>query len=142
MREYHRKSSGICPTLKKRIKALLCDYDRLVHERANILYGCTYSCDGMPHNPSVGDPTARKAQQLAEIDRELQAIDQTCVEIRGEYSSLTYEEFNPITAYMNYNYFNYMHIRTEKNPEGPSTRTWHRFQDKLAKEIAIKLNLL
>lgn len=140
MTDYIRKSSGMDKTLKRKIKYILADYDRMKRDRLDILYGSANPADGMPRASGVGKPTERKAERLAAIESELQAIDQTCVEFRGEMSRKTREEFDPLKAYWNYDYYNYMHRRTSTKPEGPSSRTWHRFKDRLEKRVAEKLN--
>jgi hypothetical protein len=138
MREYIRKSSGIPASVYTRVKALLKDYDRMQRMRANLLYGTPPPVNG--HGSSAGNPTEQKAIKLAAISSELDAIDQICILLRGEYSGKTLEDFDPIKAYWQYDYFNYQHIRTERNPNGPSTRTWHRYKDKFTLLIAQKLN--
>ncbi|WP_343274622.1 hypothetical protein [Ligaoa zhengdingensis] len=141
MREYIRKSSGLDRSLTRRLKAVIGDYDRLKKRRLDIIYGGSTRQDGMPHGGGVGKPTEEKGTRLAEIDRELEAIDQTCVEIRAIYSAKVQPEFDPIKAYWQYDYFNYMHIRSPISPEGPSRRTWNRYKDRIHMMLAKKLGL-
>ena len=142
MQEYFRKSSGLDRTLYKKIKYILADYDRMKRERINILYGSGSAQNGMPRGSGVGNPTERRAEKLAAINDELQAIDQACAVIRAAYKEKTYEEFDSLKAYWSYDYFNYMHLRTESNPEGPVRRTWHRYKDGMTRLVAEKLNFI
>lgn len=142
MQEYFRKSSGLDRTLYRKVKYILADYDRMKRERLNILYGSGDCQNGMPRGSGVGNPTERRAEKLAAIDDELLAIDQACAAIREAYKEKTYEEFDPLKAYWSYDYFNYMHLRTERNPEGPVRRTWNRYKDCLTRLVAEKLNFI
>lgn len=142
MREYIRKSSGVPKTVHMRVKALLKDYQRMCSMKNDLLYGSMAPLDGMPRGVTSGNPTAQKAIKLAALSREITAIDQTCMLMRGEYSGKTYEDFDPLKAYWSYDYYNYQHIRTTQQTHGPSTRTWHRYKDKFTMIIAKKLNFL
>lgn len=140
MREYHRKSCAISKDVKDQVKAILKGYERLKRERIDILYG-SHCGDGQPKGNGVGKPTEQKAVKLAYIDTRLEAIDQTAILFRGAYSDRVYEEFDPIKAYWDYNYFNYQHIRKAKNDTGPVYRTWLRYKDRFAECVANKLNI-
>lgn len=141
MREYIRKSSGVPKVVYLRMKTLIMDYNRLRSMRANLLFGSATPADGMSRIRGNGQLTEDKAIKLAVINREIEAIEQVAMLMRGEYSGKTYEEFDPLKAYQDYNYFNYQHIRTEKSPNGPSTRTWHRYKDVFTLRLAKKLNI-
>lgn len=142
MRNYIRKSSGLEASLHYRVWAILRDYERMRCVRANILYGSAAQADGTPRNPAIGNPTEKKALQLAAVSREVDAVDQTCMQLRGEYSGKVYYDFDPIKAYWEYAYFNYVHLRTGNKPNGPTTRTWGRYRDKFAKILLEKLNFI
>lgn len=140
--EYVRKKSGIDKTLYRKVKYILADYDRMKRDKMDILYGSSAPSDGMPKGTGIGRPTERKAERLAVLESDLYAIDQACVAVRGAYSGKVYDDFDPIKAYWNYDYFNYMHIRTEKSPEGPVRRTWHRYKDSFTKIVAEKMKFI
>ena len=142
MRYYHPKSSKTPRNVFMQVKYKLKNYESLKAERMNILYASPVPSDGMPRGTERTDETARKAERLAAIDTELCAIEQTVSETRGLYSKRVYEEFDPVQAYWNYDYFNYMHRRKNKEDEGPSVRTWQRYKDSFSHRIAEKLKLL
>lgn len=133
MREYIRKSSGVPKSVHMRVKALIMDYERLRSLRADLVF---------EHASQKQDGPAReKAANLATVEQELHTIEQIIMLTRGEYSGKTYDDFDPLKAYWNYNYFNYQHIRTEQSPNGPSVRTWNRYKDRFIKRLAKKMNI-
>lgn len=142
MSDYIRKTSGLDKSLYRKIKYILADYDRMKRNRLDILYGSGGVSDGTPRGTSISKPTERRAERLAAIEDELWAIDQACILVRAVYSGKTCEDFDPLKAYWNYDYFNYAHKRTSKSPEGPVRRTWHRYKDFVTKTVAEKLNFL
>lgn len=137
-----KKSKYVLPgNVYMQIKYRIKDYDRLLRDKTNILYGGASASNGMPRGCETSDPTQDKAIKIAYIDRELDAIDQSVIEIRGEYSKKVYENFDPIKAYWNYDYFNYMFVRTKEDSNGPCRRTWSYFKGKFSYKIAKRLNL-
>lgn len=140
MREYVGKKSGVERSVFFRVKYFLKDYDRLKRERISILYGSPPPPDGMPRGSASGNPTEDKAVRLMAINADLEAIEQSAVEVRGEYSGKVKDDWDPIKAYWDYNYFNCVHIRTRQNPEGPSRSTWTRYKYDLTRRIADKKN--
>lgn len=127
--------------LYMRVQYIIKGYDRLKKDYMDILYSSPPPPDGMPRGNENGSPTERKALKLEQIGQELEAIDQSCVEIRGKYSGKTDEEFDPIKAYWSYDYFNYVHKRKNEGDLGPSRRTWNYYKAMLSGLIAQKLNL-
>jgi hypothetical protein len=115
------------------------DYDRLKRDRLDIIYG-SKRFDGMPKGSDLGKPTELKAIQLAYIDARLDAIDQTCVLMRGWLGDKV-NEFDPVKAYWSFNYFNCQHKRKGENDDGPCRRTWHNYKDRFTEVIAGKLNI-
>lgn len=140
MREYIRKSAGVPKDVYIQVKGALMGYPRLKAQRLDILQSMGGRSQVMPPS-GMGSPTENKVIQLEAITRQLEAIDQSCVEIRGERSGKTTPEFDPIQAYWSYAYFNLQHLRQGEQDEGPSTRTWHRFKDSLTEKIAKRLQL-
>lgn len=140
-REYFPKYSEVPKDIYDQVKGVLRGYDRLRKKRLDLLHGSCYQITGMPHGGETGDRTAQKAIELAYIDGRLEAIDQTCVAIRGWFGDTVCEDFDPIKAYWNYNYFNYQHKRKGEKDDGPSRRTWNRYKHRFASGVAEKLNL-
>lgn len=140
MRNYHRKSCRVSAGVYKQINGIMQDYDRLKKQRLDIIYG-TGKSDGMPRGSDVSMPTEQKAIQLSYIDSRLEAIDQTCVAMRGWFGDKVYEDFDPIKAYWSYEYFNYQHKRKEENDDGPVYRTWQRYKDRFTEFAANRLNI-
>lgn len=136
-RDYQRKKS---PYLLPRdvymqVKWILSGYDRLKRERADILWGSP-SLDGMPKGSRVSTPTEDKAVKLAYLQERMEAVEQSAVEIRGEYSHRTSEDFDPVKAFWSYDYFNVSFIRKHPDDMGPSERTWKRYKDYFASKVA------
>lgn len=140
-REYFPKYSEVSHDVFDQIKAIMRGYDRLKRDRMDIIYGSNYQLHGMPTSGETGDPTSQKAVKLAYINARLEAIDQTAVLMRGLFGSTVYEDFDPIKAYWNYDYFNYQHIRSGVDDKGPAPRTWTRYKHKFAAGVAEKLNI-
>ena len=118
------------------------DYEGLRAERINLLYQGTQPSDGQPKGNMTSDPTQDKAIRMAEIDAKLKAIEQADMLLRGEYSSRTYDDFDPLEALENEAYFNYMHLRRNKDDTGPSNITWKRFRGKFVYLVAKNLNII
>ena len=141
MREYFPKYSEVPKDVYEQVKGILRGYDRLKRERIDILYGSHSPSNGMPSGSGVADDTAVKASKLAYINQRLEAIDQTSVAMRGLLGDKVYEDFDPLKAFWNYNYFNCQHKRTGSKPNGPVHRTWLRYRFRFAGGIAKKLKL-
>lgn len=141
MREYYPKYSEVPRDIYDQVKGILRGYDRMMRERLDLLHASCYQITGMPHGGGIGDKTAQRATKLACIDERLAAIDQTCVLLRGWLGDKVYEDFDPLKAYWNYNYFNYQHKRRGKDDDGPSSRTWNRYKHRLTACVAEKLNI-
>lgn len=88
-------------------------YDRLKKERLDIVCGTSPKEDGMPRGSEVGNPTKQRAIRLAYINATLDAIDQLSVWIQGKYTAKVQDDFDPVKAFWNYDYFNCQHIRNE-----------------------------
>lgn len=140
-RNYFRKGCEISRDVYYQVKGILMGYDRLKKERLDILYGAQYAISGMPHGGNVGDPTAQKAEKLAAIDEKLKGIEQAAMLMRGERGDRVPEEFDPIKAYWNYDYFNCQHKRTKESPNGPCRRTWNNYKDRFSWAIAQNLKI-
>ena len=138
MREYIGKKLGVERSVYYRVKALLRDYNRLCRERLNILYGSPAPSDGMPRGGCERSPTEDKAVRLAVINADLEAIEQSAAEMRGKYSGRVLDEWDPVKAYWDYGYFNYIHIQADPSSAGPSRSTWTRYKYDLTRKIAEK----
>lgn len=124
------------------VRYKLKDYDRCKQEYENIIHSSHKPFDGLPRGTNISNPTEDKGLKLAKIGDELYAIDQAIILTKGEYSSKTDENFDPIKAYWSYDYFNYMHIRKSEDDNGPVYRTWIRYKESFSILIAGKLNLI
>ena len=140
-REYFPKYCELPKDVYEQVKAILRGYDRLKRERLDILYVTVRKEEGMPHGASAGDPTAKRAEKLAYIDQKLEAIDQSAVLMRGERGYRVYEGFDPVKAFLSYDYFNCQHKRTEQKPNGPCRRTWNNYKYRFAAVIAEKMKI-
>ncbi|HCT63878.1 MAG TPA: hypothetical protein DIC60_01130 [Lachnospiraceae bacterium] len=143
MRNYQRKKNRepLPHAVYMQVRYKIIDYDRLKRERLCILHGSAAPPDGMPRGNKTSNPTEQKAIKLAYIDKELEAIEQSAIEIMGIMSNKVHDEFNSIKAYWSYDYFNYMHIRRSDTDNGPSRRTWNYFKDEFSKKIAERLKI-
>ena len=141
MRDYHRKSCEITRDVYYQVKGILMGYDRLKKERLDILYGAQYVISGMPGGSSTGNPTEQRAVKLAALSEKLEAIDQASVLMRAERGDRVGENFDPIRAYWNYDYFNFQHKRTKESPNGPCRRTWNNYKDRFSAAIARNLKI-
>lgn len=138
---YHRKSCEISRDVYYQVKGILMGYDRMKRERLDLIYGAQYAISGMPHGSGQGDPTEQRAIKLAYINERLEAVDQAAVLMRAERGNKVGEDFDPIKAYWNYNYFNFQHKRTDKSRNGPCARTWNNFKDRFSAIIAENLKI-
>lgn len=118
------------------------DYERLKQEQREILHASPPPLDGMPRGKGVGDPTMAKAVRLANLSRQIEAIEESMAEMTGRWSGRVYEGFDCYKAFFNEAYFNYMHIREDESDAGPSRRTWNNFKSQLSIRIAQKLQLI
>lgn len=110
------------------------DYNRLIQERERIMYGTPFN-DGQPRGTDISDPTESKAIRLAAINSEIEAIDQTSMEMIGRYSDRAIS-FKPLEAFHNYGYFSGILGRND----GYCERTWKRYRQKFAYLVAKKLH--
>ena len=117
-----------------RIRSILESYDDQVRERNDILLGSPLPSDGMPKGTYVGRPTEDKAIRLAQIDAELQAVEQSVVEMQGELSGKVPDEFDVIKAYWDYAYYDCN--------KGGCPKSWNNFKHTFSYKIAKKLNLI
>lgn len=140
-REYFPKYSEVSRDVYDQVKGILRGYDRLKRKRLDLLHAACYQITGMPQSGEAGDGTAKKAVALAYIDERLEAIDQTCSAIRAWFGDTVHEDFDPIKAYWNYNYYNYQHKRKGERDNGPSRRTWNRYKHRLTAGVAENLKL-
>ena len=107
MRNYQRQKNNpyILPDeLYKRMRDLICDYERMKKERADIL--CSYAhSDELPHS-GIGNPTERKALKLVVLDRECEAVDNALRIVPEEYRAALLDNIRnhspyPYTAHRN-----------------------------------------
>ena len=124
------------------VKYIISDYNRLRHERLDILYGSPKPPDGMPRGVALTDPTGERGTRLAEINRRIEAIEQSAREISAELSGKVQRDFNPFEAYWSFDYFNYIYLRKRPDDIGPGERTWRRFKHKFGHKIAVKLKII
>ena len=117
------------------------DYERLKRERADVLYGGGVPADGMPRGGEMGRPTEQKALRLVYISEQMEAVEGACAWIRREYFDRLPEEFDPLTAFENYGYFNCAYRRADASDLGASTRTWKYYRAKLCYKIAENLKM-
>ena len=127
--------------LYMQVKYKIKGYDRLKKDYLDTLYSSPPPPNGMPRSNAISNPTEQRAIKLAYLEDELRAVDQSIIELRGKYSGKTDEFFDVLKAYWSYDYYNYAHIRTNKDDDGPSRRTWNYFKSLLSYLIAKKLNL-
>lgn len=139
MREYYPKYAEIPKDVFDQVKGILKGYDRLKHERLDILHGTPPKEEGHSANP--GKPTEQKAVKLAYINGRLEAIDQACVYMRGNFDGKVSYEFDPLKAFWNYDYFNCEHIRKDEGDTGPVYRTWLRYRHRFAAIVAENLKI-
>lgn len=88
MRNYqaHKNNPYYLPrSLYRRVVALIQDYDRMIEERADIVWGTPDTESGMPRGSGPGNPTADKALRLERIEGDLEAIDQALIRIPADY---------------------------------------------------------
>jgi len=144
MRNYQRKKINeysMPHNLYMQIQYKIRDYDRLKREYLDILHSSPDPHEIYSKAAFKGSPTESKAIKLSCIDNSLKGIDQAIIEVRGIYSSITYEEFDPIKAYWSYDYYNYIHKRKNMDDIGPSRRTWNNYKTMFSKIIAQNLKL-
>ena len=116
-------------------------YPKLFERREKVLFGSPPPPDGMPSGKGeTSNPTERKAVVLAQLDAEIEAIEQTIIYLKGKYSNTyTGEEFDPYEAFMDYGVFCY--FRSGKGKDiAQCKRTWNRYRSEFAYLVAKKLN--
>lgn len=116
-------------------------YPKLSERREKVLFGSPPPPDGMPSGKGeTSNPTERKAVVLAQLDAEIEAIEQTIIYLKGKYSdTYTGEEFDPYEAFMDYGVFCF--YRSGKGKDiAPCKRTWNRYRSEFAYLVAKKLN--
>ena len=99
-------------------------YDRLKQERITILYGGHAPADGMPRGNQVSKTTEEKGTRLADISREMEAIEQAMV------SCECYADI------MN----NILYGIPFPVDKGNSDRTWGRIKSRFVWTVAKNLN--
>lgn len=115
-------------------------YRNLVRRREKILYGSPSPPDGMPRGNGSSNPTEQKALVLAVINADLEAIEQTIIELQGKYSkTCTGEEFDAFEAFMDYGVFCYFRSDPQRD-ECPHRSTWNRYRSEFAYLVMKKLN--
>ena len=125
-----------------RTKALLQDYDRLRREREDILRPGIRQMDAQPRGTDISDPTGRGAIRLARINEELEAIDQSAVQMRGILSKKVQQDFDPVHAYWSYDYYNYQCVRKTPEDLGPCIRTWRNYRVQFLSLVALKAKII
>ena len=116
-------------------------YPKLLQRRESVLYGSPPPADGMPSGKGgTSNPTERKAVVLAQLDAEIEAIEQAIIYLKGKYSNTyTGEEFDPYEAFMDYGMFCYYRSRKDRDV-APHRNTWNRYRSEFAYLVAKKLN--
>ena len=140
MREYFPKYSELPKDLYEQVKSILRGYDRLKRARLDVLYG-SGAGGGMPKSNTPGNPTEQKAVKLAYIDGRLESIDQAAVLMRAWLSDKVCDDFDPLKAYWNYDYYNYKHKREDADADGPSRRSWNRYKHRFSAAVAKNIKL-
>lgn len=79
--------------------------------------------------------------KYSEVPKDVYEQVKAAVLMRGKYDGKVYEDFDPVKAFWSYDYFNYPHIRADKNDEGPVRKTWTRFRFSFAGIITKRLNI-
>lgn len=126
--------------LYKQVTYLVKRYHNLISRCNNIIHSSPPPPDGMPKGNMTGDSTANKAARIEELQREITAIDDTIMEMRGKYSdTCTGEPFDAYESFDDYGVFCYYRSRPDKD-EAPSYRTWLRYRSEFAYKVAKKLN--
>ena len=127
--------------LYKQVFWLIMRYPALAEQRLQIMHGSPPPSDGMPNGKgTVGNPTLRKAMLLAEISGQLEAIDQTMVELSAKYEkTCTGEKFDPYEAFVDYGVFCYYRSKPGRDA-APCYRTFNRYRSEFVYKVAKKLN--
>lgn len=119
---------------------LIRSYPDLVNRRTEILYGSTPPPDGLPRGNKTTNPTEKKALVLCTLDSQLEAIEQTIVELKGKYEkTYTGEEFDSYGAFLDYGIFCYYRSDPRKDM-APCTKTWKRYRAEFIYKVAKRLN--
>ena len=129
--------------LRMQVLYLIKRYQDLIDQRNNAMYGSPAPPDGMPKGSGItGDPTQCKALVLAALSSQIEAIDQTIVELRGIYDSTCGSGlFDPYKAFKSYE--NFCYYRSDPNKDiAPSKITWKRYRSEFIYKVAKKLNYL
>lgn len=145
-RKKHATATGCANlphNLYMQIQYMLKDYDRLQKEREDLLYASPPPPDGMPHaEHTKGDPTGRRAIRLAAINAQLAAFDEAMAQVNERYQSRVHTRFDPLSAYWNYEYFNYVFLRRDAGDSGPSRRQWNYYKTLLSRLVAEQLHMV
>lgn len=126
--------------LYKQVFWLIMRYPTLIEQRQRIIHGSPPPPDGMPNGKgTAGDPTQRKAMLLAEISSQLEAIDQTIVELSAKYErTCTGDKFDPYEAFVDYGAF--CGYRSKPGRDcAPCYRTFNRYRSEFVYGVAKKL---
>ena len=101
------------------------DYDRMKAARREILY--SYSCqqDGLPHASDPANPTEAKALKLAQLSRDMEAVEQALLLVDDDMRRGLMQNICDQTPY----------------PYFPSKRTWQRAKQKFIHQVAENLRL-
>ena len=105
---------------------LIQDYDRMVEERADIIWETPEIGSGMPRGSGPGDPTANKALRLARTEGDLEAIDQALIRIPADYRAAVLRLVQSGGPY----------------PQGANERTYRRWKQTLIYHTAKNLHLI
>lgn len=122
------------------VRYKLLAYDELRQQYEDILHSSPPPSDGMPRGAGAGDQTARRAERLEVISKDLEAIDQAAVRIRGDYSDRLDEVADPIKAYRSCAYFG-EHYHTA-GQTAPHRNTWQLYRARFAYYVAERLNMV
>lgn len=145
-RKKHATATGkadLPHNLYMQIQYMLKDYDRLQKERSDLLNASPPPPDGMPRSDNTkADPTGRRAVRLAFIDAQLAAFDAAMAQVQARYACRVHTRFDPLRAYWNYEYFNYVFLRKDGGDAGPSRRQWNYYKTLLSRAVAEQLHML
>ncbi len=138
MRNYYPQYSELPPNVYRQVELILEDYSRLQAMRSELLLTAPQKAER--EDGESGNPTAQWAIKIAYVECRLRAIEQAQAIVKETLICMVEEDFSPIKGFFHYGYFNAKHLRTPKNENGPSSRTWRRYRYCFASLVAKKLN--
>ena len=119
-------------SLYNRVLYIIRDYDRLCEQRKEIIFGSANMESGMPHGTNTSNPTEQKAIRLAQIESEINIIDNALRQIPPEYAQYVFDNVR----------YGYRCPSWVQNKDLASRRTWSRWRTKFLYFVAKNLKLL